>query len=352
MNIGKDVVKEIKQNKVPHMNIPIRSTSNIVYDEKNLCYILGNREFSRSAGNIRHIKKMTQLVKVADFSKQLVKEGTRHVTKRELYYISESWGEKLKFDEQPESDEIVEDIEAMISEPREAINIIPNPKGSIYGDIAMRFKNPKGKMMTVNCLDTADGQQIGPRMTEAEFAKTSANIIIAIETTGMYNRLIEENAHEKFNALLINLGGQASRSTRRIIKRLNEELKLPVYIFCDADPFGLHIATVIISGSAKSAHVNKHLCTPRAQWIGVTATDIIEYKLRSDKLRDLDIKRIKELQVDPRYEKDKRLQQELKVWLKIGRKAEQQAILRYGFEFVVDKYLPAKLKELKAPGIR
>lgn len=347
--MGVDVVQQIKKKEVPHLDIPIRSTSNIVYDPRLLCYVLGGKRSKRSAGNIRHIKRLAQMLKVAAFTKDLVKGETKHVTKRELYYISESWGSKLKFDMQPESDDIVEDIEAMISKPREDIKVIPNPKGSIYGDITLRFKNPKGKMMTVNCLNTADGQAIGPRTCEAEFIKTSANKVIAIETGGMYNRLIEENANEKFKALLINLGGQASRSTRRMIKRLNEEFKLPVYIFADSDPFGLHIAMVVISGSAKSAHVNKHLATPDATWLGVTASDITKYKLKTDKMRDLDIKRIKELKKDPRYKKDKRLQKELRVWLDLKKKSEQQALLKYGFRFVVEQYLPDKFKELKAP---
>jgi len=350
MKIGVSVINAINKGEVPELYIPIRTTSNIVYSDKFLCYVLGDKELKRSAGNIRHVKKFAQLLKVADFCKNLIKSGTRHVTKRELYYISESWGPKLKFDEQVESDDIVEDIESMLEKPREELKVIPNPKGAIYGDLTLKFRNPKGELMEVDCLKTADGQQIGPRTCEAEFVKCNADKVIAIETGGMYNRLIEENAHEKFNALLINLGGQASRSTRRMIKRLNEELKLPVYIFVDSDPFGLHIATVIISGSANSAHVNKNLATPSAQWLGVTATDIIRYRLRTDKLRELDIKRIKELQNDPRYKNDRRMQQELATWLKLGKKAEQQALMKYGFEFVVNEYLPAKFRELKAPG--
>ena len=346
--IGKKVLHDVKRNVIPSIDIPLRSTTNLVYDRMYGCYILGDKYLTRTAGNIRHVKKMAQFLKVAAFCKELIKSGTRHVTKRELYYISESWGEKLKFDEQPESDDIVEDVEATLGKPREDIHVIPNPKGAIYGDITLKFKNPKRETMTINCLNTADGQQIGPRTCESKFVRTSADKVIAIETGGMYNRLIEEHAHERFNALLIDLGGQASRSTRIMIKRLNEELKLPVYIFADSDPFGLHIAMVIMSGSAKSAHINKQLATPNAQWLGVTAIDIIKYKLRSDKLRPLDIKRIKELQADPRYKNDKRMQHELNTWLKLGKKAEQQALLRYGFDFIVEEYLPAKFEELGA----
>lgn len=344
-DIGKNIVKDVEEKRVPNVKVPARMTNNIVFDPKSLCYILGDKTVTRSAGNIRHVKPMAQMLKIASFCKGLV-GSTKHETKRGLYYISESWGEKLKFDEQPESDNLVEDIEAIIGRPREDVHIIPNPGGSVYGDLTLRFKNPAGKVMEINCLQTADGQTIGPRMCEAEIAKCNANKIIAIETAGMYNRLMEENADQKFNAILVSLEGQATRATRRLIKRISEIKKIPVYIFTDGDPWGLHIAMVIMAGSAKSAHVNRMLATPSATWIGVTASDIKKYKLRSDKLRDVDFTRIKELKKDPRYKKDNRLQEELQMWEEIKKKAEQQALLKYGLRYVVDEYLPAKFKEL------
>lgn len=344
-DIGKKIIEDAKRGKIPNISVPARVTNNIVFDPKYLCYVLGDKTITRSAGNVRHVKPLAQMLKVASFCKGLV-GGTKHETKRGLYYISESWGEKLKFDEQQESDNLIEDIEAIIGLPREDIHIIPNPGGSVYGDLTLKFKNPAGKWMKINCLQTADGQTIGPRMCEAEIENCNAKMIIAIETAGMYNRLMEENAHEKFNAILVNLGGQATRATRRLIKRINEIKKIPVFIFTDGDPWGLHIAMVVMAGSAKSAHVNRMLATPSATWIGVTASDIKKYKLRSDKLKDVDFTRIKELKKDPRYKNDKRLQEELKIWEEIKKKAEQQALLKYGLRYVVDKYLPAKFKEL------
>ena len=126
------------------------------------------------------------------------------------------------------------------------------------------------------------------------------------------------------------------------IQRLNQELGLPVHIFTDGDPWGMHIAMVIISGSANAAHL-RELTTPDATWNGVWATDIVDYKLPSVKLTDVDIKRLHELQRDPRY-KGKLWQREVKKFLKIGKKAEQEAFSRYGLTYIVDKYLPAKLE--------
>jgi hypothetical protein len=110
----------------------------------------------------------------------------------------------------------------------------------------------------------------------------------------------------------------------------------------DGDPWGMHIAMVIISGSANAAHL-RDLNTPDAKWFGVYATDIVEYKLPSDKLTELDIKRLYELKRDPRYE-GKLWNREIETFMKIKKKAEQEAFSRYGLTYIVDEYLPAKLE--------
>ncbi|MGQ9721827.1 MAG: hypothetical protein ACUVXA_10965 [Candidatus Jordarchaeum sp.] len=101
---------------------------------------------------------------------------------------------------------------------------------------------------------------------------------------------------------------------------------------------------VVISGSASSAHL-PGLATPDAVWMGVWASDIEHYKLPSDKLSEIDIKRCNDLLKDPRY-RSKFWQDELRTFIKIKRKAEQQAFSRYGLTYVVDEYLPAKLKQV------
>lgn len=163
----------------------------------------------------------------------------------------------------------------------------------------------------------------------------------------MFHRMVQENANKKFNTLIVGLKGQAARATRRFIKRVNEELDLPVYICNDGDPWGFHIAQVIISGSAKLAHVNHDLATPDAKFMGVTASDIINYDLPTDKLKDVDVMRLKELAKDPRY-KSEFWQNEIKKMLRIGKKAEQQSFSKYGLEYVVDTYFPQKLEELES----
>ncbi|RLI09631.1 DNA topoisomerase, partial [Candidatus Bathyarchaeota archaeon] len=74
------------------------------------------------------------------------------------------------------------------------------------------------------------------------------------------------------------------------------------------------------------------------------ATDIVKYKLPSDPLTDIDIKRLRELEKDPRYS-GQLWKREIKAFLKHRRKSELEAFSRYGLTYIVDEYLPDKLGE-------
>ena len=112
-------------------------------------------------------------------------------------------------------------------------------------------------------------------------------------------------------------------------------------MFTDGDPWGMHIAKVIISGSANSAHI-KDLTIPQAKWIGVTPEDIVQYSLPTEAMSDADLKRLNELSNDVRYSEPE-WQSHIQQFKKIRMKAEQQAFSRFGMDYVVDTYLSKKI---------
>ena len=326
--LGEEIIEEIEKQKVPSLRVPSRGTGNIVYDDAKRYYVLGDRYGRRSLGNVKQIRKLGQMVYVANFCKDLVaREKT--ATIREMYYVSEGWG--ISFKTQQESNIVGEDLEVTLGTTREDLGLMPEEDGaSVYGDITLFDE------VEINAAKVGkSGYTISPTIDQVEFLDHNVDKVLAVETMGMFHRLVQENAHKRFNTLIVGLKGQAARATRRFIKRVNTELGLPVYICNDGDPWGFHIAQVIISGSAKLAHVNHDLATPDAKFIGVTASDIINYDLPTDKLKDVDVMRLKELSKDPRYKTDF-WQTEIKKMLKIGKKAEQQSFSKYGLEYVVD----------------
>ena len=338
-SFGDKICSQIDDREFPSIILQSRSIDNIVYEPKTRQYILGNRKIRRNARNIRHLRPFAQLVWTAWFSKELLKMR-KTSTLREVYYSARGQRD-IEFKDQNESDNIITDLETTLRAPREDFHLFSEERSAIFGDLTIEYTVPGYEGRRLNLTSHPDGVMIGPAVTSSELIETSADVVLVIEKGAMFTRLVEEKAYEKFNALLIHTAGQAPRATRSLLYRLNKEMGLPIYIFTDGDPWGVHIAMVIISGSANAAHL-RDLTTPDAKWIGLWASDIVNYKLPTENLTDLDVKRIKELQRDPRYE-DEFWQNELKTFLNIKKKAEQEAFSRYGLTYIVDKYLPDKL---------
>ncbi|HZD13146.1 MAG TPA: DNA topoisomerase IV subunit A [Candidatus Binatus sp.] len=341
-DLGSDVYGQLLKNEFPTVKMPSRSIANILYDNKTRQYILGKRSVKRSARNVRHIRPFTQLLWTAMFVDELT-EQNKTSTLRDVFYSAQAY--EMDFQDQQESDNLITDLESVVRFSREDFNVYPEERSAIFGDLTVEYTVPGYEGRQLNLTSHPDGVMIGPALTTADFVKPDkrrVDKVIAIEKGGLFTRFIEERVHQRYKAILIHTAGQAPRATRFLLRRMNQELEVPVYIFTDGDPWGMHIAMVIISGSANAAHL-RDLNTPDAIWGGVWATDIVDYKLPSDPLTDLDLKRLNELEKDPRYKGDM-WNREIDTFRKIRKKSEQEAFSRYGLTYIVDKYLPEKLK--------
>ncbi len=337
--LGEDVLTSIENGEFPVIDIPSRSVSNIRYDPSERGYILGDKVRRRSASVYTHLRRFTQFIWIASFAKELMLQR-RTSTLRDVYYSSQAYN--VEFEEQEESDELIMDLEAYLGYPREDFNIIPAERAAIFGDLTIEYTVPGYEGRRVNLLTHPDGLMIGHSLKTCEFVETGAERVFVIEKDAIFNRFIEEKVYEKYKAILISTSGQAPRAARYLIRRLNKELGLPVYIFTDGDVWGLHIAGVIVYGSANSAHV-RELHTPDAKWIGIWASDIEKYKLPTDPFNERDLKRLDELLKDPRYSDDP-WRRELKKFRKLKRKSELEAFSRYGLTYIVDVYLKDKME--------
>ena len=76
--------------------------------------------------------------------------------------------------------------------------------------------------------------------------------------------------------------------------------------------------------------------------------DIKDYKLPTHPLKDIDIKRIKDgIKNDPFVQHYKEWARALDEMTKLKVRAEQQALVQHGLNFVISDYLPAKLENPK-----
>ncbi len=346
--IAEKIYEDLAKSKIPSIKIPVRAKSNIIFDEGYRVWKYGEQKTTRSAVSLAGAYMLLRTIYTIDFIKEMI-EKNKTSTLRELYYISEGWGE-AKFNSQDESDKLAEDLEILTKKLREDFKLRPEEDGArIMGDIVIEEVTRKGEKRRIHCQDDVGDTGYGiPYNVEKEkirFIEVNADKVIAVETGGMFDRLVENRFDEKSNSILVHLKGQPARSTRRFIKRLNEELNLPVIVFTDGDPWSYRIYASIAYGAIKTAHISEYLATPSAQFLGVTPSDILNYDLPSDALTQEDINALKAELSDPRFQDDFWIN-EIKLQLEIKKKAEQQALAKYGLDYVTDVYLPEKLAEM------
>ncbi len=346
--ISQNIYTEIISEQKPEMSMPLRNLQNVTYDEKVGYFELDNKFKSRTL-TASTVKTFAQTLKMMALSKTIV-ETDDIATKRETYYVSKNWGE-ARFHEQMESDTVMDDIEAMFMVNREQIGFIPEEKGGdVAGKLVVIDKDTEtGEEIKIDCTKFGSGAYSIPITVEHLKFETDAKFILAIETAGMFQRLVKHAYWKKANCVLISMGGVPTRACRRFIRRLADEKKIPVYVFTDGDPYGYgSIYRTLKVGSGNAAHINKYFCVPQAKFFGITPQDIVHYKLPTHPMKEIDLKKIKDLlKNDPFIRHYKEWQKALIEMAKMKKRAEQQALAQWGLNYVISNYLPDKLKDTK-----
>ena len=343
-----EMYDKMVKGEAPTMTLPVRTKNNITFDSKLGVYKYGKRRSVRDATSLGSAKQLLRALHVVEFIEDMIDSG-KSSTLREMYYISEGWGYG-KFGSQNDSNNLAEDLEVITKCMREDFKLRPEEDGSrIIGNLTINELNRRGEWMRINARDDVGDSGYGvPYNVESEkleLLEHDIDFIMAIETGGMFDRLIENGFDEDYRCGLVHLKGQPARSTRRIIKRMSEEWDLPVVVFTDADPWSFRIFASIAFGAIKTAHISEYLATPSATYLGVTSDDILAYDLPSDELSKQDIQALESQKSDPRFT-DGWWREQIEMMLEIGKKSEQQSLAKYGLDFVTDTYLPEKLGEL------
>ncbi|MBI5398480.1 DNA topoisomerase VI, partial [Candidatus Woesearchaeota archaeon] len=193
--VAKQVYDRIKKKELPSLNIPLRSLQNVTYDPKEGYFELVGKEKERAL-TASTVKTFAQTLLMMNESKKIV-DTDDIATKREIYYISKNWGD-ARFLEQPESDAVMDDIEAMLHVNREQIGFIPEEKGGeVAGNLVVVDKDGEGNRLEIDCTKFGSGAYSVPSSVEHLQFKTNAKFILAIETAGAFQRLVKHNYWKK-----------------------------------------------------------------------------------------------------------------------------------------------------------
>jgi DNA topoisomerase-6 subunit A len=347
IDLAADFYDQFAAGEIPRMELPTRTKSNIEYDPEKKVWVYGDRKSTRTANSVSGARKLLKASYTIEFLANQLDED-RSSTLRELYYLSESWdNEEAQFNGQDESNSLVEDLEIVTGVTREDFHMRPEESGAtLMGPLELREQTRRGER-EIHCqLDVGEGgYQIPNNPDTIDFLDHDIDFVLCVETGGMRDRLIENGFDDEYNCLIVHLKGQPARATRRITKRLHDELDLPVMVFCDGDPWSYRIYGSVAYGSIKSAHLSEYLATPEAEYVGIRPQDIVDYDLPTDPLADSDVNALESELDDPRFQTEF-WEEQIELQLDIGKKAEQQALASRGLDFVTETYLPERLDEM------
>ena len=344
--LAASLYKTILAHKTPNLKFPLRALANVSFDQKKGHFTMKGKTVDRSL-TVNTVKSFAQMLRMISLSKELI-ETNDFATKRDAYYQTKNWDD-ARCDDQVESDTIMDDVEAIFSVNKEQIGFRPDEHGgAVAGELVVIDRDSAtGRPLRIDCTKFGSGAYSIPSSVEHLQFETKAKFILAIETSGMFERLNAHNFWDTADCILVAMNGVPSRAIRRFIRRLADEKKLPVYVFTDGDPYGYaNIYRTLKVGSGNNAHLNEFFCVPQASYLGVTPDDIDQYKLPTHPLKEVDIKRAKDaIKNDPFFAHHGEWVKALEKMMKKGVRVEQQAFAKHGLNYVLETYLPEKLKK-------
>jgi len=346
VTLAESVAKHAAKGEDPFLDIPTRNLSNVAFNERRRIIEMGDSTARRNFFDLGKAKKFMQTMLVASGASELIRQE-KTTSIRDLFYHCKHTIEGTKentFDEQTESDVIIEDLEVAITSLREELGLFAEPKGAMVGPMVIEDKG-----------DTIDLQRMGsggyavPSIVEGEvikFKKHTAKFVLLIEKGAVWRRFNEDRFWEQHKCMILHGGGQPPRGVRRLLWRLHHELGLPVYVLVDNDPWGYYIYSVVKQGSISLAFESQRMAIPEARFVGMSSYDAKKFDIPpavSIKVNEQDVRRAKEIRDYPWFAK-KSWQREINHMLKLGVKLELEALSAKDFSFITETYLPEKLR--------
>jgi DNA topoisomerase VI subunit A len=337
-SLATSVIQDIRSRKNPGFHVPNRSSTNFIYNEKKDVIYLGKKKSKRTFHNVATTAAFTQMLFVLSVLQEAAERG-KHVTKREVYYQDPELFNK----DQNASDNILEDIAVTMGVTRPCTRVVAAAKGVCIGDLTLK---EGGDTFNCNSLGRG-GWSISPFIDEVDIADCGADYVLVVEKDAAMIRLIEEDFHKRNKCLLVTGKGQPDIATRRLLRRLNREWKLPVYVLTDSDSYGMQICSSYKRGSISLSFESSYLAVPKAKFLGLLPSDLDKFKVPKAarlEMTEWDMKKAQNMLNYPWIKNNKRWRSELQLMLDRREKAELQALAKHGITFMTDVYIPQKLE--------
>lgn len=356
--LAEKMLKDLENSKRPVLEAVKTSLDNCFYNAKT-GYLTPGDKYVRTELNVSSVQKLARVVFMLEILLRNLKIGSVN-TKRELYYICKGLikgNSKLKpldFEDQPESDAIVDFIGDMLEVYREELNCFANDRGGqTYSQqlvVTETLPDNEKAVIDLSTLGTSPFQPKNKPQSLKLKVRKKVDFTLIVESEGTANTLVTMGFTKRNNCILLGAQGVPSNAVRGWCKLIQDELDVPMYFFGDLDAYTLqNIFRTLKAGSAASLIRNADFSAPNVKFLGVLPEDVKKYDLPHYKVRESDpvearaLKKAKDaLENDPFFldKKNKGLSDILRWLIKEKIRCEQQSF------FSVDPNDPIKTEKL------
>lgn len=358
MVIAERMLSDLEKSKRPVLEAVKTSLDNSIYNPK-VGFLTAGDKVVKTELNVSSVQKLARVVFILEILLRNLSIQAVN-SKRELYYICKGLikgDNKLKpldFEDQTESDSIIDFIGDMLQVYREELNCFANERGGqTYSQLLVVTETMNdGTKATIDLstLGTASYQPKNKPQSLKLKTKKKVDFCLVVESESTANTLQNMGFTKRNNCILMGAAGVPSNAVRGWCKLIQDELDVPMYFFGDLDAYTLqNIFRTLKAGSAASLIRNAHFSAPNVRFLGVLPEDVKKYDLPFYKVKENDVAEARSLKKardaldnDPFFldKKNKGLADILHWLLKEKIRCEQQSF------FSVDPNDPIKTEKI------
>ncbi|KAK7128513.1 hypothetical protein R3I94_016928 [Phoxinus phoxinus] len=339
-NVIQTIVISVSKGEAPVLKVMNRSSWTNVRFQKSVGLVL-KADVSLMA--IRcdcpsSATKFALILKLLSVIYKLVQSDS-YATKRDIYY-----NDVQLFGSQRTLDFIVDDVSCLLKVPRRSLHVLATSKGFISGDLC--YLEEDGTK--VDCNSSSAATPVSSNVNGIRNIVSSAKFILIVEKDATLQRLLDDDFCTRLSPCIIITGkGMPDVNSRLMVRKLWDELHVPVFALVDADPHGIEIMCIYKYGSMSMAFEAHSLTVPSVLWLGLLPSDIQRYRVPEESIipfSQADESKINSLRnrtyiaCQPAWEREVQTMQRLK------QKAEIQSLASIAPHFLTRVYLPNKLR--------
>ena len=359
------MLKQLQQKKTPVLKAVKCSLDNSHYDPKK-GYLVPKGKKVISELNVSSVQKISRSLFLMDIMLGNIRSGAVN-TKREIYYISkglirsDAFYKPLDFEDQSDSDTIIDFICDMFEVYREEMNCFANDRGGqTYSKnlIVTEYLDDGTKaVVDLSALGTTPFQPKNkPQQFQLKAKKGKIDYCLVVESEGTANTLVANGMTKRNNCIIIGAQGVPSNAVRGWCRTIQDQLGIPIYFYGDLDAYTLqNIYRTLKAGSASSLIRNSDFSAPDVYFLGLLPEDVKKYDLYCYEVSDKEVSEARSLKKardvlsnDPFFQnkKNKALARVLKWLIKKKRRCEQQSVFSMNPKNpkVLEEFLIEKIK--------